>query len=128
MGRPRFSGGKFPRAYLPKKTRAWIGAATHILESQWRDAPLAGPVAVEIVFVHSRPKRLCRRKDPAGRIWRGVRPDIDNLVKCALDALQGAGIITDDGQVVALVALDQYARKDEDSKVTIAVINVDEIG
>ena len=128
MGRPRFSGGKFPRAYLPKKTRDWVRGATIILRSQWGAAPLEGAVAVELVFVHSRPKRLCRKKDAHGRLWRDRRPDIDNLCKSALDAIQAAGIVADDGQVAVLEGRDMYGAKGESGKVEISVWRLGEMG
>jgi len=128
MGRPRFSGGPHPRAYLPKKTRSWVAGAIVILAAYWRREPLEGPVAVELVFVHSRPKRLCRRKDPSGRLWRGVRPDLDNLAKSALDAIQAAGIIKDDAQVAVLEGRDMYAAKGESPKVEISVWRLQDPG
>lgn len=128
MGRPRFSGGPHPRAYLPQKTRDWIRGATIILRAHWRAAPLEGAVAVELVFVHSRPKRLMGPKHPHRRFWRSCRPDIDNLAKSCLDSLQEAGIIKDDGQVAVLEARDMHGAKGESGKVEITVWQLDEIG
>ena len=128
MGRPRFSGGPHPRAYIPQKTRSWIAGAIVILAAHWRAAPIEGPVAVELVFVHSRPKRLCRKKDAHGRLWRDRRPDIDNLCKSALDAIQAAGIVADDGQVAVLEGRDMYGAKGESGKVEISVWRLGEMG
>lgn len=128
MGRPRFSGGPHPRAYIPQKTRSWIAGAIVILAAHWRREPLEGAVAVELVFVHSRPKRLCRKKDAHGRLWRDRRPDIDNLCKSALDAIQAAGIVADDGQVAVLEGRDMYGAKGESGKVEISVWRLGEMG
>jgi Holliday junction resolvase RusA-like endonuclease len=105
-----------------------VRGATIILRSQWGAAALEGPVAVELVFVHSRPQRLCRKKDAHGRLWRDRRPDIDNLCKSALDAIQAAGIVADDGQVAVLEGRDMYGAKGESGKVEISVWRLGEMG
>jgi len=133
-GRPRFSrapGGQV-RTRTPKRTQAWQALAFHYLRAArvgawgWQGhrahpgvaeawpapgAVAVGPVAVEVLAVFSRPKRLERRADPAGPIEHDKRPDVDNLGKSALDALQQAGWLVDDGQVSCLTCRKWWAPK-----------------
>ena len=62
---------------------------------------LDGPVAVEVAFFLPRGKTV-KRKQPA------VKPDLDKLVRAVLDALTGY-CYKDDGQVVRVVAVKEYA-------------------
>lgn len=65
------------------------------------DQPIAGPVAVTIDLFFPRPKRLCRARDPHGRIRHTAKPDRDNCEKAILDALTQDGWFRDDSQVCA---------------------------
>ena len=93
-GRPRLTRGG--RAYTPKKTREWQERAVRALKTQWAGDAWEGPLRVDVLGIKTRPKRLHRRKDPAGLIWRTAKPDRDNVDKIALDSLVKAGIIKDD--------------------------------
>lgn len=132
-GRPKFSrqGGQV-RTRTPKRTQAWQALAVQHLRAarlgawSWQGyrahpgipeawpapgAVAVGPVAVEVLAVFKRPKRLERRADPAGPIQHDKRPDADNLGKAALDALQQAGWLVDDGQVATLTCRKWWAPK-----------------
>lgn len=63
--------------------------------------PYRGPVAVRLLFVMPAPTRPTRP-------WPSVRPDLDKLVRAALDALTAAAVWADDSQVVSLHAAKQY--------------------
>ena len=119
-GRPKFVRAT-GRAYTPKGTAEWERSAAMLARAAWGRAPLDGLVTVEIVAVFSRPKRLLRKKDPTERIACGVKPDIDNVVKCALDALVMAGVMRDDKQVFRVVAEKLYAGKSEGPCVEIRI-------
>lgn len=67
-------------------------------------APLTGPLQISLEFVMPRPqshyrtgKNIGRMKDTAPR-WHISKPDLDNLVKGAKDALKGVAW-NDDSQV-----------------------------
>ena len=46
----------------------------------------AEPVRLDIDVVVARPQRLCRRRDPDGRIPHAVgKPDVDNVAKLAME-------------------------------------------
>jgi hypothetical protein len=55
---------------------------------QYKGPPFTGPVGIDLGFVMPRPLGMFRKADPESRIWSPVRPDLDNLTKTALDALQ----------------------------------------
>jgi Holliday junction resolvase RusA-like endonuclease len=83
------------------------------------DAPLIFPLYINIKFYMKRPKTHYRTGKYAGLIkekWQNIimdkKPDIDNLIKFVLDALQGEnGYIVDDCQVVRIYAEKKYSKK-----------------
>lgn len=110
-GRPRVTTrGGYARAYTPNKTKEWEKKAASL--AHWRSPPHEGKVEVIFYAVKTRPRDLCRRKDPSGLIWRDVKPDIDNVAKCILDALVMAGVLKDDTQVVSLMGKNLFSGKD----------------
>ena len=124
MGRPRVTvRGRHAHAYLPKKTKEYLDTCTTVLRSQWKQEPYAGPVAVYLIFVHPRPLRLGRKKDPDGRMWKTTKPDIDNLCMLAIDCIVQAGVIADDNQVVMLEARDFWGARGEKGSTTIEVVS-----
>ena len=85
--------------------------------------PLDGPISVDVRFYLPRPKRLMRRKDPAGPIPHTARPDVDNLWKSTADALSGLAW-RDDSQVCRTRASKWYAEKDGVPRVEIEISEV----
>jgi Holliday junction resolvase RusA-like endonuclease len=67
-----------------------------------RQEPLAGPVSVHAAFALRRPKSVRRE-------WPTVRPDLDKLQRAIGDALVEAGVLIDDGQIVAWSPVKRYA-------------------
>jgi|TARA_R110002020_G_scaffold472269_1_gene700104 Holliday junction resolvase RusA-like endonuclease len=124
-GRPRGTsiGGKV-RLYTPKKTSDWERSAAMIMTSVWRKAPVDEPVEVEIAAFSHRPKRLLRRKDPDHVIWKGSKPDADNICKCALDALVMAGVLRDDSLAVKVTIQDFYAERDRGPRLCLRMRSV----
>ena len=119
-GRPKFVRAT-GRAYTPKGTAEWERSAALILRNQYNGAPLDECVTVDVVAVFSRPKRLLRKKDPQERMPCDVKPDIDNVVKCVLDALTMAGVLRDDKVVWNVRAKKLYASKTEGASVEVRV-------
>ena len=111
-GRPRvvWNGGK-PRAFPPTKTARWERGAAMLIRSAYRGAALEGPVRLEVLAVKARPQRLMAKKHGDGLLVRSTRPDLDNIVKAVMDALQMAQLILDDGQVAHLEAVSAYAER-----------------
>lgn len=94
--RPRATArGKHARVYTPKQTRTFEAEFADHARRQMPAEKLDGLLRIDIVaFIH-RPKRLERKKDPDGPIFCGVAPDADNILKSAIDALQGFMVGTD---------------------------------
>ena len=100
--RPRaFSRNGLVRVYDPSTAEGWKSAIAEAARPHIPLLPIEGPVRVNIVFLFQRPKRLMRKRDPAGRIPHPARPDRDNLDKAVLDTLTRLEIIKDDAQVCA---------------------------
>mgnify|MGYP003672259290 CR=1 FL=1 len=115
IGKGRARGtavGGYVRMYTPKKTADWESGAAMVLGAYWRRAPLEGCLEVEIMAMSARPKRLLRRKDPDGLMWKPSKPDSDNIEKSTWDALVKAGVIRDDCMVVLNRTWCCYAPRD----------------
>ena len=126
-GRPRgTAAGGFVRLYTPKKTADWERSAALIARNAWMDAPLDKcAIEVEVVAVFHRPKRLMREKDPEGRVPHTSKPDIDNVVKCALDMAVMAGVMRDDSLVCKVSASSYYSSKSEGPSLEFRVRTLD---
>ena len=109
-GRPRMTRQGF--AYTPSKTRKYEAhgrlAAQQVMDGR---APIAVPVRAEITVDLLVPASWSgKRRDAAlhGDIRPTTRPDADNYVKAALDAIN-AIVIADDSLIVDLIATKRYA-------------------
>lgn len=102
-------------AYMPKTHTDWEAKAVSAAQSAMAigrcllhdprgRTTLDGPVGIELVAVHRRPGRLRRRKDPRERLPAPCKPDADNILKLAMDALSKARVYTDDARVVYIRA------------------------
>lgn len=106
--RPRVTmiGGR-ARAYTPKKSADW---EKHIRASlQCR--PTDVPVALKIQFYMPIPKSYSKAKRQQaidGLMLPSKKPDIDNLIKAVMDALNGYAWL-DDNQVVQVSAVKRYS-------------------
>lgn len=118
-GRPRFDP-RSGRTYTPAKTRSYERAVRQVAGMALGD-PAAWPegaVTVTVTAVKTRPKRLRRRRDPAGLLWAPVKPDPDNIAKAILDGLSPW---FDDQRVVELVVRTYYAEKGGEPRVHVRV-------
>ncbi len=84
-------------------------------------------VEARVWAVDQRPKYLQRRKDPERRLWRFARPDGDNVLKSAIDALVMAGILADDKDVARWTVDSLYAAKGEGPCVEIELWSLREV-
>ena len=119
-GRAAVVGGH-ARIYTPKRTAEWERGTAFVLRGLWKDVPFDGPVEVRLLAAAPRPKRLMRKKDPDGLIWKPKTPDADNIEKCTWDAIVMAGIIRDDCLVVKSECQDCYAEKDGIPRIEIMI-------
>jgi Holliday junction resolvase RusA-like endonuclease len=107
--RPRVStAGGFARAYVPKDHPIHAYRQAVAVAAQAAGASVhEDPVSVVIDFVFSRPKSHMRKSGLAADAPRLPRPDIDNLEKAVLDALNGVAW-KDDTQVARVVKEKTY--------------------
>ncbi|OFT67717.1 RusA family crossover junction endodeoxyribonuclease [Corynebacterium sp. HMSC05D03] len=85
-----------------KKLPAWMRAVTQEAAKYRPSEPVDAPVSVFMDFYLPSPKRP-RYDVPA------VKPDVDKLARAVLDALEAAGVITNDSRVTKLRATKHYA-------------------
>jgi Holliday junction resolvase RusA-like endonuclease len=109
--RPRVSTrGGFARAYVPKEHP--VHAYRQLLAAAARAAGLGKtgePLNVVIDAVFERPKSHLNKAGVKGTAPRLPRPDVDNLAKAVLDALQG--VMGDDTNVARLVVEKSYGQE-----------------
>ena len=96
--------GKRRFAFTPKRVKEWEEKVKEEASKHF-EAASDWPVVVSLVFYMPRPKS--RRHD----FWVPTTPDLDNLEKSILDALNGVAY-TDDRLVVAKSASKRYAGAD----------------
>lgn len=82
------------RFHDPKEPYAiWRAAAEPLVRRAWPRGPILGPVSLDIAFIFARPEKRPSWCPPevwsTGRRFRmSVLPDLDNLTKAVMDALQ----------------------------------------
>lgn len=115
-GRPRFARrGAYVKTYTPKATKdseEYIRA--EYLRQTRQKQPLEGAVNVCIEFHYAPPKGTSKTQTVEmlmGKIHRTKKPDIDNLEKTILDALNGVAWV-DDKQIIELHAIKKYDSQD----------------
>lgn len=111
-GRPKFSNiHGFMRAYTPAKTRNYENMVTDLAIKEMKNKPpFECPVKVFVVAYMPIPQ-MSKKKTAdaiAGYILPAKKPDIDNLVKAALDALNGI-VWRDDALICSLLIKKRYA-------------------
>jgi len=127
-GRPRTAriGGR-TITRTPTRTENYEAVIKACAAGQAPPSPLEGPLRVTILEVRRRPQRLNRKRDPDDRMPCDKRPDIDNIAKIVLDALDGWWW-HDDGQVCELHATKMYAERGGRPSLVVHVERVDDGG
>lgn len=130
-GRPVFAKrGKFVSARTPDKTLAWEHGAEMRIRDVWRGAaPLDQACSLRVEAVCRRPQALVPKVGPrirtvqprSGRLPCLAKPDIDNVIKIAMDALVLAHVLTDDTRVVEVSGRKVYAAIGEQEHVRIVL-------
>jgi len=109
-GRPRVT--RSGHAFTPKATREY----EKLIVSEWniqhgKATPIENPIAVRVMFYMPIPKATsnkARERMAAGLEVPAKKPDIDNLLKAVLDALNGKAY-HDDNQIVEISAKKLYS-------------------
>ena len=111
-GRPRFD--RRGHAYTPEGTRvyeAMIARACKAAGVQVRDGPVLVRVSVFWPIPASWSKAQHERA-VKGLLWPTTRPDLDNIVKAALDGMTLSGVCwKDDSQCVAIESWKHYSEQ-----------------
>jgi len=112
-GRPRFARrGTFVSTYTPQKTKTYEDEIRMMAKAAMgASEPLDTPVTVAIYIRVGIPASYSKqkRKDALSGVLKPTKkPDLDNVAKCHLDAIQGI-IIFDDKLVVNLHVTKVYA-------------------
>lgn len=107
-GRPRFSR-RSGRTFTPAKTAAaedTLKARAMALLMGQPNLPLRGPLRLEATFTSVVPASWSKKKRAEAKAPTS-RPDVDNLLKLAMDALNGV-VWVDDAQLVTIICRKVY--------------------
>lgn len=115
--RPRFSS-RSGRAYTPKKTKDYEKKIGKVVRPMVKDK-ISGAVHVNLNVVFNRPKYMQTKKYQDGLILHTKRPDLDNVIKAVLDALNS--VLDDDAQVSKITATKYYAEKQGNPRTEITI-------
>jgi Holliday junction resolvase RusA-like endonuclease len=112
-GRPRAtSRGGFVRMYTDAKTLGFEAAVADEASTSMRGFEVfETPMQMQLSAYYPIPKSWSKKKRQMaidGEIYPNVKPDLDNVLKAVLDALNGV-VYVDDSQVINLVATKRYS-------------------
>lgn len=112
-GRPRAtSRGGFVRMYTDAKTlgfEAAVAGEARIAMKGWE--PFDTPMQLQLSAYYPIPKSWSKKKRQQaidGDLHPQVKPDLDNVLKAVLDAINGV-VYVDDSQVINMVATKRYS-------------------
>lgn len=99
--RPRFGRvGTKVVTYSDPKSRAYEKRVKQLTRDQYNDDPLLGPIRLEITY-YIKPPKTVKRQYPS------VKPDLDNLNKSILDAMESVAF-KNDSQIIGLTSSKYY--------------------
>lgn len=102
--RPRV--GKGGRVYTPRKTQVHESKIREEWLENYEDEPTKNPVKISMTFYLTKPKKIPKDFPDTPQ----KRPDIDNLIKTVLDALNGLAY-EDDKQIVKVSARKEWSNR-----------------
>jgi Holliday junction resolvase RusA-like endonuclease len=91
------------QAYTPAKQKAHRTGLAWAIKAAAGRKKFAGPVAVNVWFDYQN-KLTSITITEAIEAGKTTRPDVDNLLKQLLEAIEESGVIEDDAQVVFITA------------------------
>lgn len=112
-GRPRFARrGKYVGTYSPKKTVEYEKLVKEAYLSHNFKKYETGALKLKIIAEYKPPTSVSKKKQKEliGK-YRPIKPDIDNITKIIMDALNGLAY-TDDNQITLLLVAKQYGEED----------------
>ncbi len=107
-GRPKFT--RTGHAYTPKKTADYEKAIRDHYQKEGGEL-FVGPIEVKLVFQMPVPKgypKRVKQQIEDGTIKHTKRPDLDNMAKALLDALNEVAF-TDDSRITKLTLAKRYS-------------------
>lgn len=115
-GRPRFARrGKYVKTYTDEKTVSFENLVAFTAQQAMREsdrvALIDGPVRVRMDIYVGIPRSWSKRKQAAAECGHELptsKPDIDNVVKACMDALNGI-VWRDDSQVCTVTVAKRYS-------------------
>ena len=119
--------GKGIRLYDPPKTATFKRKLHKLAKESYHDKPLDGELEVTVIFGRAVQKAIStkeRKLRLLGRHRPTVKPDLDNYIKSALDALTGV-LWKDDNAIVKLVAEKRYMEQPRIEIEVRSMTNVD---
>ena len=116
--------------YTPKSTLEFEKKVKEAYKKRYLlDKPIAGAMRVKVVCYFKIPKSYTKKKQAQimnDELLYTKKPDIDNLAKGVLDALNGTAYI-DDSSIIGLMTLKGYAKNGNPRvEVTIEEIQADD--
>ena len=105
--------GKFARAIPNKKTKAFQEEIKRTCK--YTGPIIETPLQVKAIFFFVRPKSVKRN-------YPSVKPDLDNLSKSLMDALEGV-IFKNDAQIIDMKLTKRYAEK---AKIIVEIEEINE--
>ena len=110
-GRPRFTtAGGFTRSYTPAKTREYEDYIAARFRSAAGGLKLLPPIRVDVLAIYGVPKSYTKQRRQecmANLVAPTTKPDVDNILKAVLDALNKIAF-EDDCQVSTCVVTRRY--------------------
>lgn len=108
--RPRFvRTNKGVRTYTTKSTETYQNDVLWAYMDKYRGVTLKGPIWANISAYFPIPKSTPKKKR-AGMKWYDKKPDVDNIAKSVLDALNGVAY-DDDKQIVVMIIHKEYSNE-----------------
>lgn len=109
--RPRVTTrGGYARAYTPERTREFENRIKAAYIEKYGRTKLIGPLAIDVIACFEPPvstSKKKRRQMLDGDIPYIKKPDLDNIVKAVLDALNGIAY-DDDSYVIKVYGFKRY--------------------
>ena len=107
-GRPRVTRNG---TYTPQKTKDYQNTIKDIAELHCKEYFMLEPLKATLICYYQIPKSMPKYKRvlvKEGKLYPIVKPDIDNVAKAILDALNGV-VYKDDNQIVELYIKKLYS-------------------
>lgn len=103
-GRPNVAfRGKYPVMYTPSATRAAEESFIQQAIKYKPETPWEGPISITFRFYKIKPPSMSKKV----KEWT-KKPDLDNLIKLSLDAMNKI-FFQDDSQIVEIIARKEYS-------------------